>query len=133
MNKIIDLETLREIYLISNIPPFMYRLFRDNASVRDLRNCISQDHLINEFITMARTGISTIDELVMAYAVYVAIILYDNDATVAFLNGIGNVKFEWFPDLKQLYLVKRRVVNYISLEQLKKACSMRTIDGYSRV
>lgn len=82
---------------------------------------------------MARTGISTIDELVMAYAVYVAIILYDNDATVAFLNGIGNVKFEWFPDLKQLYLVKRRVVNYISLEQLKKACSMRTIDGYSRV
>lgn len=112
----INLENLKEIYLISNTASFLYSGFIKEESLLDLKANNSQEELINQFEEITKKEINKIDDLVLAYAIYVAILLFDNEITFDFLNSKGSINFEWFPELKHLYISRQKSFNFNSLE-----------------
>lgn len=116
MNMQINLENLKEVYLISNTASFLYSGFSKEESLLELKSTTSQQDLINQFHEITKKEIDKIDDLVLAYAFFIAILLFDNEITFGFLNTEGNINFEWFPELKHLYLSRLKTFNFNTLE-----------------
>lgn len=116
MNMQINLDNLKEIYLVSNTASFLYSGFIKEESLLELKAANSQEDLINHFEEITKREIDKIDELVLAYSIYVAILLFDNETTFNFLNTKGNINFEWFPELKHLYISRLKTFNFNKLE-----------------
>lgn len=116
MNIQIDIENLKETYLISNTASFLYNSYSKDESILELKKIYSQQELIKKFEDITKSEINTIDELVLAYAIYISILQYDNETTFEFLNVIGNINFEWFPELKHLYLSRFKAFNFSTMK-----------------
>lgn len=125
----INTENLKEIYLISNTASFLLNGFSKDESIFELRKNYSQASLIEKFTQISNTEIEQLDDLVMAYAIFIAILLFDNEETFDFVNGVGNVNFEWFPELRHIYISRLKSFN---VNQVKAAYPIQKLQrGYT--
>ena len=96
MNMQINIENLKEIYLVSNTASFLFNAFSKEESILELHSKYSQEQLMNQFEKITRLEINTVDDLVMAYSIYIAILQFDNERVFDFLKKEGDINFEWF-------------------------------------
>jgi len=111
MNYNINLNELKDIYTISNTAPFLITNFKADSSVQYLAENEPIDNLINEFKYISSKEITSMEELVYAYAIYIAILLKREDKTDHFIRSDGDIKFEWFPSIRNIYIEKMRPTN----------------------
>jgi len=114
----LNLEELKNIYLISNTAPFLIEKFKNDISLQYLRDAESISDLIDEFKAISKAEINSMEDVVYAYALYIAILLKRDDKVLEeFLKNEGNIKFEWFPEIKNIYFEKLRptTISYIPL------------------
>src|SRR5258708_1920537 len=107
-NRINELE---QIYMVSNTPHFLYSRFQNHDIVRELSNNHSFEILKEEFMNRGSKGVSSIKELVMEYAIYIAIFNKGWNKVYPFIQDDGNIKFEWFQDLKEIYIANNSPFN----------------------
>lgn len=99
----IDIDSLKDVYLVSNTPLYLYKNFVNDQSVQELKLSNTTQELVEEFIHISNIEIEEIDDLVYAYAIYIAILLKDDNLTNTFIDSAGDINFEWFGDLKSIY------------------------------
>ena len=68
--------------------------------------------MIATFSEIAKTEINELDDLVFAYSLYVAIILKNDTPAYKFLmSDKSSINFEWFLDLRSIYLARLKPVD----------------------
>lgn len=107
MNKLINIGPLVEKYVYSNTPSYLYDSFKSSLEVQESSELEIQ-RLLDEFRELITKEINSLEDLVYAYALYVAIILKNNSEAYNFIMNEGNVNFEWFPYIRDTFLT-----NYI--------------------
>jgi hypothetical protein len=110
------LNRLVEIYIISNTPLSLYKRFREDEFVQFIAKSFAAKDLINNFISLGNAGVSNIQELVIAYALYVAITFKDYETAASFYNNEGKINFEWFGEIKEIFLSSYKPTNYIPID-----------------
>ena len=99
----IDKENLKEVYLISNTPLYLFKNFVRDESIQELKLNHTTEELVQEFDEISNQEIEEIDSLVYAYAIYISILLKNDSLTDSFIENEGNINFEWFTDLRNIY------------------------------
>lgn len=102
----INMESLRDTYIIANTALFIISNFKSDETIQHLQENVDIEDLINEFKSFANSEIGTIEELVYCYALYIAILLKREIRSDQFLLKEGNVNYEWFPEIKSVYYEK---------------------------
>lgn len=98
------LERLSNLYIICNTPLFLYKRFREDSFVKHLADSNSTNQLIEYFLEIGKKGIFTLPELATAYAIYISLTFKDYESVARFYENEGNINFEWFGDIKQIYI-----------------------------
>ncbi len=110
-----EIDRLVQLYLISNTPNFLYRKFREDYFVKNLAER-PFDELKTTFLDVGRKGISKVDELVLAYALYISMTFKDYREVSFFYKEEGNINFEWFSDIKNIFLSSNNPSQQISFD-----------------
>ncbi len=121
----IDIEELKEIYLVSNTASYLLNKFSSNESILFLSQNYTTNSLIKSFLDIAKIEIEKMEELVTAYSLYVAIILKDDNATFDFLKNQGVINFEWFIDLRQIYFARQKPYEIFKIADLGQSFKNR--------
>ncbi len=99
-----DLEHLAQLYVICNTPHFLYRKFRNDGITKNISD-FPTEKIISALLKLGSEGVSNINELAYFYAVYISLTLKDDYENVRnFYNKEGSIGFEWFPEIKSIYL-----------------------------
>lgn len=107
------LDQLKDIYLVANTAAFLYEKLLATSTVYDLIRADTST-VINEFGQMATAGVSSLNELTLLYALYVALLNKDDQEAEAYINKKGVLNFEWFGDFYSINRVmpKTRIVSW---------------------
>ena len=100
----INIDKLRDIYIISNTAPFLYKEFSKDDSLINFYINNSTSEILKSFKEISETNIDSVDEIVYAYALYIA--LMHKADTYEIIKDKFNIQFEWFPELKSIFLSK---------------------------
>lgn len=111
----LDLSSLTADYAVANTPLFWFKKLAQDESLVQLAEKEATQALINEFVRIASQSIQTVEDLVYAYSVYMAIILKDDDTSANFLENEGNIQFEWFPELVSAYQSYHKTVQTFNI------------------
>ena len=110
-----DKSILSDVYIICNTPRTLYGSFRANSIVQDLANSNSTKDIIELFIKIGEDGIGSIEDLAYAYELYIALTFKEYDDVFKFYSDKGNINFEWFPEIKDIYLKSYKHTNKYTL------------------
>jgi hypothetical protein len=101
----LDYDLLRDIYILSSSPNFLWRRFRSDLGVRSMAAELSSDELIEGFNEIITGDLENIDNKVAAYATMIALSLkhYSNKIRL-FFGQIQEYQLEWINDLVALCL-----------------------------
>lgn len=113
----IDIDRLLRTYLISNTPFYLYKHYRNDQFVINLSNKYSATQLIKEFVTRGNNGISSDMDISIEYGIYVALTLKNYKETRSFFENEGRINFEWFDDIKSIYLSSLIPTTHVSLNE----------------
>lgn len=105
-----DIERLASIYIVSNTAYFLYNRFRKDEFVQSLGN-EPLEELKRLFHVLIQEGIETLEELILVYALYISITFKKYSEVREFLNGEGDITYEWFPHIKSIYLSSSKQMN----------------------
>jgi hypothetical protein len=111
MKNELNLDELKETYLVSNTASFLLENLSSDESILSLINNYSTAQIIKCFSQISRKKINEIDDLVFAYALYIAIILKSDSLSYNFLKNKGIINFEWFVELRNIFLTKYNPLN----------------------
>ena len=106
-----EIDRLSSIYIIANTPRFLYVKLRGDQFVQKLGHDNSFEELSQSFITLASKKIETIEELTAAYVLYVSLTYKNYEEVFSFFTGEGKVNFEWFNDIRDIYISSYTHIN----------------------
>lgn len=130
----INKNILSDAYIICNTPRSLYSTFRSNSIVQDIANSNSTKEIIETFLKIGEEGIDSIEDLAYAYALYIALTFKEYDEVYEFYNDKGNINFEWFPDVKNIYIFSYKYTNQYTLPADSfNVKEIYTIDKYDLV
>lgn len=112
----INIDELKEIYLISNTASFLYDRFLKDETIDLLAQNHKTPEIINFFLELATNEITVLDDLIAAYAAYMAIILKNDAFTYSFLKDKGVIDFEWFNELRSIYFARLKSIDVFNFE-----------------
>jgi hypothetical protein len=116
LNNFLSINKLKEIYLISNTAPFLYNNFKEDESLINLSRNYEVNEIFNEFLKIFQTEIIDIDKLVLAYSLFIAILMKNNDEYFNKLKDL-NISFEWFNELLSIHKSKEKSTIYFNIEK----------------
>lgn len=91
------LDQLKDIYLVANTPVYLYEKLLATSTVHDLIRENTQA-VIGEFERIATSGVNSLKELTLLYALYVALLNKEDLEAEAYIAEKGLLNFEWFGD-----------------------------------
>lgn len=92
-----ELEQLKEAYLISNTASFLYEKIIASQTVATLLQADTRK-VIDEFEKTATTGVNSVDDLTILYALYVVLLNKQDALSQEYIEEKGKIHFEWFSD-----------------------------------
>ena len=104
------------IYIVANDAYFLYSKFRAEPYIEEIARQYSAKEIQDVFLKLGKEGISNFDELANAYALYISLTFKPIEEVEPFFNGEGNVNFEWFSDIKDIYLSNYVPLNNFSID-----------------
>ena len=110
-----DKIAISEVYILCNTPRSLYNSFRGNDVVHCIAKNYTTEYIIMTFLDLGQAGIKTIQDLAFAYSLYISLTFKEYDEVVCFYNNEGNIKFEWFPDIKNIYFSSYIHTNQFSI------------------
>ena len=110
----IDMEALKREYLFANTASQLYRHFRENISVKNLSETEKLEALVEEYKMRTKNNDRSIDEVVEAYAILMAITFYDYQDAIEAFKMFDLPRLEWGKDLEDIYRRKARITIYIT-------------------
>ena len=112
--KEIDLKPLTEAYLFANTPIYLFRRFRENSSLRELAKHTTVEELTTEYINRTTKAEKSIEDVVVAYSLLIAITFLEYDKAVATFESIDLSRLDWGEEIKHIFRETMPVVNYFS-------------------
>ena len=104
-----DLESyknqLRDIYLVSNTPSFLYETMKKSDIVKDYLSKFDKKDLFIEFSSRIKETITDTSDIAILYALMISLTFKkDKDVTGFFKYISDTIKFEWFSKIADYYL-----------------------------
>lgn len=112
-----NIENLKDIYIVSNTANYLYNNFIKDSSLIDVVKHIRTKELIDSFINLAANEIKVLDDLVLAYALYITILMKNDKDSLDFIHNEGKISFEWFEEIRNIFLSKMKNVEYFNFSQ----------------
>lgn len=100
--KYLDLESLRQIVLLSNTPAYLYKHFRISVSLRGFAQACSVDDLDDILSSLRQRKRKTGNYAVTLYAVAVALSFKEYSKVRPLLGELGRFDAKWIHQIKQL-------------------------------
>lgn len=124
IDKLLDLETLKEIFIVSNTPLYLYKNFRKNGTVQGLSNRYSTYTLIKFFETAINNQNDNLDRLVSIYSIIIALTFKDYSEIHHFFNKLDSYEIEWSKELKAIFMSSVEITQiYGKNENYRKSTS----------
>ncbi|MCI0488619.1 MAG: hypothetical protein L0229_18685 [Blastocatellia bacterium] len=127
--KKLDLETLKSHYIVSNTPAYLYKYFRRDNSVQKLAEAASYSELEKIFNSKLKKKEKDLDDLVIIYALVVALSYHDYSKVRSFFEKLSDVDIEWLSNIKEIYLSSAEVTQYRSHNILYKPSQKKKLDA----
>ncbi len=122
----IDLKPLVEAYLFANTPMYLFRHFRENASLRELTQQTSVEALTAEYIDRTRKEWKSIEDIVVAYAILIAITFLEYGQVLTVFESLDLSHLDWGEEIKDIF---QTTIDKKLLEQaIETATDFLTID-----
>ncbi len=122
----IDLKPLIEAYLFANTPMYLFRHFRENASLRELTQQTSVEALTAEYIDRTRKEWKSIEDIVVAYATLIAITFLEYGQALTVFESLDLSHLDWGEEIKDIF---QTTIDKEKLEQaIETATDFLTID-----
>ena len=99
----LDLDPLYKSYLFANTPMYLYQHFREHAALEELAKRVSLQELIEEFNQQVNKEPRTIEDVVTAYALLVAITFLDYKQVISALNNLDLSRLDWGNDITSIF------------------------------
>jgi hypothetical protein len=106
---------LTDVYVFANTPRSLYTSLRANTIVQNIAGTASVEEIIELFLKIGGNGIDNICDLSLCYALYTALTFKDYDKVDSFYNTEGAIGFEWFPEIRSMYIAMYKHTNNFSL------------------
>ena len=100
---------IREVYLVSNTPLYLYKRLRQLEAVHHLASAVTGKDLLAEYLKRAKAKDRTPDDVAIAYACLVAITLRDLDEADPLLRSLESTSLNWAPAIRDLCFAKTPV------------------------
>jgi hypothetical protein len=95
---ILDMRDLREAYLYANTPAYLFRRFRENASVQKLATALPISELTKAFNELRSKHPVGLEEIVQEYAILISLSLRD-PAERAAIWDFHDSRLEWWQQI----------------------------------
>jgi len=110
----IDTEALKREYLFANSAAQLYRHFRENISLQNLSEIEKLEVLVEEYKTRTEKNERSIEEVVEAYGILLAVTFYDYEKAAKAFKKFDLSRLEWGKDLEDIYRRQARITIYVT-------------------
>ena len=104
----LDLDTLKGKIILANVPSYLYRHFRADASVQFLAESPTES-LIKFFNSLVKKKDKSFDTIAVCYAIIVALTFKEYSQVRYFFDKLETYDLEWLPEIKAIYLSSVRI------------------------
>lgn len=110
----IDIEVLKREYLFASTAAHLYEHFREDGSLRRLAQEEKPEILVKEYKERTVKGDRSVEDVVVAYAVLIAVTFYDYKEAIETFNRFDLSKLEWGEKVKDIYMQEAQITTYIT-------------------
>ncbi|MDD5681271.1 MAG: hypothetical protein PHI59_08550 [Candidatus Omnitrophica bacterium] len=104
INRELNIHILKEIYIFSNTPMYLYKNFRKDLGIQLLANKYSFADLIDFFENTILKERLELDEIVCIYAIIIALTYIEYYKTAFFFEKLDTYNFKWAKELKYIIM-----------------------------
>ncbi len=105
----LNMDSLKTIYIVSNTPMYLYKNFRKDASVQELSNRYSADELIDLFYQIMGDMGKEIEQLTTLYAIMMSLTYKECQQAKVFFETQELYDIEWFEEFRDIYFSTSRI------------------------
>lgn len=103
----INTEELVQIFILSNTPYYLYKKFSAEVSIQKFSEKYSTDKLIKLFKREQGKDKTTYEDVVLFYAIIIALTKKPYREVKDFFLGLNNASFRWARQISEIYAAKR--------------------------
>lgn len=112
----VDVESLCQIYLVSNTPRYLYKHLRSNPSVQWMANNLSINQLTAIYAESLQKSGRSINEVVMAHAVLAALSHMSYGDIAPALDSLQTANLKWASEMIDILKKTRKIFLTVSME-----------------
>ncbi len=115
MNEIvqhINIKNIGKRLAYANTPAYVYKHLREEQSITDIADMFTSDELIAQLKNSITREVSSNEEIVLMYALLIAITLKGDEQSLNFLRHIReNSTVRWFKEITSIFLSTFKSIN----------------------
>ena len=112
----IDTEELVQIFILSNTPYYLFKKFFTHPSINKISEQNSTSELIDLFEEEKVKEKKTYEEVVIFYAIIIALTKKPFDEVKKFFLQLGDASFRWAKQISEIYFTKRKSETIVTLD-----------------
>jgi len=112
----IDTQELVQIFILSNTPYYLFKKFFSHPNIEILSEQYSTDDLIGLFEKEIIKEKNTYEEVVLVYAILIALTKKPFNEVEQFFIQLGEATFRWAKQISKIYFAKRKSESIIILD-----------------
>jgi len=125
--KILNINTLIEIYALSNTPHYLYEKLKELDSPINISKKYNSSEITEVFHKLLENKISTISELVFAYALIIALTYKPYKEVKTFFEDIAKIDIKWFDKISDIYLSTASVNQFVTKKAKPKRIFVKDV------
>ncbi|MBA7578946.1 hypothetical protein ES708_20812 [subsurface metagenome] len=112
----IDIQPLIDAYLFANTPSYLYRHFRQNASLKELAENNPIKSLVSEYNIRTAKKRKTVEDVAVAYSILTTITFLEYQQALVAFDMINLSKLDWGNEIKDIYTSRIRITDITKLD-----------------
>lgn len=112
----IDTQELVQIFILSNTPYYLFKNYQSHPSIELLSEQYSTDELIELFEMEKSNEKNTYEEVVIVYAILIALTKKPYMEVEQFFLKLGNGTFKWAKQISNIYFAKQKPESIVTVE-----------------
>jgi len=116
----IDVESLCQIYLVSNTPRYLYKHLRSDPSVQWMAKNLSANQLVGLYTESQEGSTRSISEVAVAHAVLAALSHMSYGDIAPVLDSLPTAGLKWASELIDILKRTRIIIETVSFEVPRK-------------
>lgn len=113
---ILNISSLKAIYLFSNTPMYLYKNFRKDPSVQELSDKYSADDLIDLFYQFANESDRNVENLVVIYSIIISLTYKEYQQVKVFFETKELYGIEWFEMIRDIFFSTSTATEFYELK-----------------